>query len=180
MKLLKLTAILFLIFFLPGCNDDDDIVLNEDLVFGYSYEIKIPPFKYMTTQGDSIFVRGDISFSSDIIDTVPSAPTLSWEKVESEIVCAAIFKNKIYVEDNIIVNDTSDIVWIWHSGLANGENGLVQFEHGTKKINPDNPESVIDPYPLEQGEVYYWAVWAWDNSGIEIRFSSRELRFVVN
>ena len=120
MKLLKLIAIFFLIFFLTGCNDDDDIVLNEDLVFGYSYEIKIPSFRYVTIQEDSIFVRGDISFNSDIIDTVTSTPTLSWEKVESEIVCAAIFKNKIYIEDNSIVNDTSDIVWMWHSGLANG------------------------------------------------------------
>ncbi len=179
MKLLKLLTLLFLVFLLSGCNDDDDIVLNEDLVFGYSYEIKIPSFKYMTVQGDSVFVRGDISFNSDIIDTVPPTPTLSWEKVNSEIVCAAIFKSSVKVENNSIINDTSDIVWIWHSGLTTGENGLVQFGHGTKEYDPENPESDIEPEPLEQGEIYYWAVWAWDNSGIEIRFSSRELRFIV-
>ncbi|UCH15360.1 MAG: hypothetical protein JSV22_05180 [Bacteroidales bacterium] len=179
MKLLKLIAILLLILMLPGCNDDDDIVLNEDLVFGYSHEIKIPPFKYLTTQGDSVFIRGDISFNSDIIDTVPATPTLSWEKVESEIVCAAIFKSRINVENNSIINDTSDIVWIWHSGLPGGENGLVEFGYGTKKYDPESPESDNEPEPLEQGQVYYWAVWAWDNSGIEVKFSSRELRFVV-
>ncbi len=179
MKILKLIAILFLIFLLPQCNDDD-IILNEDLVFGYSFEIKIPSYKYVTAEGDSIFIRGDLSFNSDIIDTVTSTPTLSWERVESEIVCAAIFKNKINVKNGTIVNDTSDIVWIWNSGLLKGENGLVKFEQGKKSINTDSPESVNNPDPLEQGEVYYWAVWAWDNSGIEIRFSSRELRFFVN
>jgi len=180
MKLLKLIAILSFIFLFPECNDDDEIIFNEVLVFNYSYEIKIPPFRYMSIQGDSVFVRGDLSFNSDIIDTVPPTPTLSWQKVESEIICAAIFKNSIDADNHSIKNDASDIVWIWHSGLAEGENGLVQFEHGIKEIDPDNPDSAPEPEPLEQGEVYYWAVWAWDKSGTEIRFSSRELRFVVN
>ena len=180
MKLFKIIAILPLIFLVSQCSDDDDIIYNEDLVFNYSYEIKIPPFRYMSVHGDSVFVRGDQSFNSDIIDTVPSTPTLSWEKVESDIVCAAIFKNSINAGNHSINNDVSDIIWIWHSGLAGGENGLVQFEHGIKEIDPDNPDSSSEPEPLMHGEIYYWAVWAWDNSGIEIRFSSRELRFVVD
>jgi len=180
MKLFKLIAILSFIFLFPECSDDDDILFNEDLVFNYSYEIKIPPFMYISIQGDSVFVRGDLSFDSDIIDTVTPKPTLSWEKVESEIICAAIFKNSIDADNNSIKNDASDIVWIWHSGLAEGENGLVKFEHGIKEIDPDNLDSTSEPEPLVQGKIYYWAVWAWDNSGIEIRFSSRELRFIVD
>ena len=180
MKLFKLIAILFFISLFPECSDDDDIIFNEDLVFNCSYEIKIPPFRYMSIQGDSVFVRGDLSFNSDTIDTVPPTPILSWEKVESDIICTAIFKNSIKADNHSIKNDASDIVWIWHSGLAEGKNGLVQFEHGIKEIDPDNPDSSIEPDPLVQGEIYYWAVWAWDNAGIEIRFSSRELRFIVD
>jgi hypothetical protein len=180
MKLFKLIAILSFILLLMECSDDDDIVFNEELVFNNSYEIKIPPFRYLSIQGDSVYVRGDLSFDSDIIDTVPPTPALLWEKVESDIICAAIFKNSINADNHSIKNDASDIVWIWHSGFAEGENGLVQFENGIKEIDPDNPDSTAEPEPLVKGKVYYWAVWAWDNSGLKIIFSSRELRFVVN
>lgn len=180
MNFYKLIAIISFFLLFPVCNNDDDIILNEDLVFSSCYEIKIPPYRYLSDHGDSVFVRGDLSYNTDIIDTVTTTPTLSWEEVESNIICAAIFKNSIVVDNKSVKNGESDIVWIWHSGLSGGENGLVQFSDGIKEFDTDNPESVPKPEPLMQGEVYYWAVWAWDNSGIEIRFSSRELRFVVN
>jgi hypothetical protein len=180
MKLFGLVTILFFIFIFPGCSDNDNLIFNEDLVFDCGYEIKIPSFSYISPQGDSVFVRGDLSFNSDDIDTVPPTPTLSWEKVESEIICAAIFKNSINADNNSIKNDVSDIVWIWHSGLSKGENGLVQFEQGIKEIDADEHDSLSKPEPLIKSEVYYWAVWAWDKSGINILFSSRELKFVVN
>jgi hypothetical protein len=179
MKLLKLFPVIFLVLFYQGCEKEDNTVLNEELIFRNSYEIKIPPFKYALLQGDTIYVRGDLSFNSDIIDTVPSTPVLSWEPVESEIVCAAIFKESIQSDNHLITNDTSDIVWIWHSGLSAGKNGLVKFEQGVSEIDPVKPESDLRAEPLNQGQIYYWAVWAWDNSGIEINFSSRELKFVV-
>ena len=179
MKCLKLFSIfLFLLYFL-GCDENNDIVINEDLIFKYSYEIIVPSFVYSLVPGDTVFVRGDLSYNSEIIDTVPSTPTLAWDSINSDIYCAAIFKNSMQVENHSIVNDTSDIVWIWHSALTEGSNGLVKFEHGIKKMNILPSESLQKPDSLNIGQIYYWGVWAWNNSGTEIIFSSRELKFIV-
>ncbi len=179
MKLIKLFILFFLAMLYQGCEDEGGQILNEDLIFKNSNEIQIPPFKYALTQGDTVLVRGDLSFSSATVDTVPPTPVLSWDSVKSNIICAAIFINSIQTDDKTITNDTSDIVWIWHSGLSGGENGLVKFEQGVSQINPDKPESLLRAPPLNNGQTYYWAVWAWDNSGIKINFSSRQLKFTV-
>jgi hypothetical protein len=179
MKLVKLIILLFLALLYQGCEDEDEPVLNEELIFKHSQEIIIPPFKYALTPGDTVYVRGDLSFNSATVDTVPPTPVLSWDSVKSNIVCAAIFANSIQSDDQTITNDTSDIVWIWHTGLSGGENGLVKFEQGVRQINTSQPESLLRAAPLNQGQTYYWAVWAWDNSGITIKFSSRQLKFTV-
>jgi hypothetical protein len=179
MKLIKLVSLLFIALLYQGCEDEDEPVLNEELIFRNSQEISIPPFEYVLVPGDTVYVRGDLSFNSATVDTVPATPVLSWDSVESKIVCAAIFKDSIQCDDHAITNDTSDIVWIWHSGLSGGGNGLVKFDQGVRQINSDKPEALLRAAPLNQGQTYYWAVWAWDNSGIRINFSSRQLKFTV-
>ena len=179
MKLIKLVSLFFLALLYQGCEDEDGQLLNEELIFKHSQEIVVPPFKYALTPGDTVLVRGDLSFNSATVDTVPPTPVLSWDSVKSNIVCAAIFVNSIQTNDQTITNDTLDIVWIWHSGLSGGENGLVKFEQGVRQINTSQPESLLRAPPLNNGQTYYWAVWAWDNSGITIKFSSRQLKFTV-
>lgn len=180
MKCLKLISIFLLLICFYGCDENGETVFNEDLIFKNSYEITVPPFSYSLIPGDSVYVRGDLSFDSEIIDTVPSTPVLAWDSTNSNIICAAIFKDKILVENNSIINDTSDIVWIWHSGLSKGSNGLVRFEDGIRKMNITQDDTLQNPDTLIKGQIYYWGVWAWNNSGIKINFSSRELRFIVD
>jgi hypothetical protein len=179
MKLINLVLLIFLVLLFQGCEDEEEQVLNEDLIFKNSQEIQIPPFKYVLSPGDTVYVRGDLSFNSEVTDTVPPTPVLSWDSVKSNIVCAAIFAKSIQSDDHTITNDTSDIVWIWHSGLSGGKNGLVKFEEGIRNFNQSQPESLLRAAPLDEGQTYYWAVWAWDNSGIIIKFSSRQLKFTV-
>lgn len=179
MKLLKILGILPLMLFYAGCERDDNTVFNEYLVFQNSYEIEVPPYWYYTDSGDSVFVRGDQSYNSGTIDTLTSTPVLAWDSVESKLLCAAIFKESIKIENYNITNDTSEIVWIWHSGLPEGVNGLVEFDQGIGKMNLSESEQLIKPDSLEQGHIYFWCVWGWNASGTKINFSSRELRFIV-
>ena len=179
MRCLKFISIFLLFLCFYRCDENGETVFNEDLIFKNSYEITVPPYRYSLIPGDSVYVRGDLSFDSEIIDTVPSTPTLAWDSINSNIICAAIFKNNILVENNSIINDTSDIVWVWHSGLAKGRNGLVKYEDGIRKMNIAQDDPLQNPDSLIDGQIYYWGVWAWNNAGIEINFSSRELKFVI-
>lgn len=179
MKYLKILICLLALLYYSGCERDEDTVFNEYLIFKNSYELEVPPYWYSTTSGDSVYVRGDLSYLSETIDTLTSAPTLAWDSVESDILCAVIFRNSIEVENYSIINDTSDIAWVWHSGLPGGQNGLVEFNQGIKSMNISESDPLPKADSLESGHTYYWGVWGWNASGTKINFSSRELRFIV-
>ena len=179
MRCLKILVILLLMLYYAGCERDEDTIFNEYLIFQNSYEIEVPPYWYYTGSGDSVYVRGDLSYDSETIDTLTSTPTLAWDSVESKLLCAIIFNENIKIENYSIANDTSDIVWIWHSGLTEGVNGLVEFDQGIKRMNISDSEPLIKADSLEKGHIYYWGVWGWNASGTKINFSSRELRFIV-
>ena len=162
--------------FMHSCEDETSSVLNNDLIFPEAKEIKIPSYTYYSDT-DQIYVHGDESFGSDIIDTLTSTPVLCWDSVMASQIVVGIFVQPIKVENGYISN-TEDMVWIWHSGLNKGKDGKVIYTDG-KKITDGNISFLSDPEPLTGSVRYYWGVWSWNASGVRITHSSRPLSFLV-
>ena len=172
-----LVLILCLGFFFWSCSQEDVTIENEDLIFINSYQIKIPAYDFQDSEGNSYSVRGDTSYQTSYPDTVNSLPSLRWDSMGISIISAAIFTHHIHVTGSQIEN-TEDIVWLWHSGDAmSGEEGYIQYSDGRNVINGDiDYENPADS--LDEG-LYYWAVWGWGKSGTRVLYSSRELEFYV-
>ena len=173
-KYLFSISILFSLFY--GCTKEESMVIDEDLIFSNSYQIKIPSYTYFDGEGNSIFVRGDSSYLASYPDTLNGLPLLAWDSIGLKLINVAIFKSPIVVLNNEIVN-FEDIIWKWHSGMNFGKEGYVQYLDGRDVINGEIDESVT-PTPLEES-TYYWGVWAWNSDGKKILYSSRALEFYV-
>ena len=95
-----------------------------------------------------------------------TTPTFVWEKVGTPYIVISVFKEHINVRSNQISN-TSDIVWLWHSGLNNNLlDGTVTYDKGVTLAGSPAP-------PLMAGSTYYWAIWAYDGN-YNLKFSSPE------
>ena len=159
-----------------ACENEITPKLNNDLIFNFANEIKIPSYSYQSESG-LINVLGDAGYAAGVIDTLTSAPELHWDSIQTTRIVAAIFSEPIQISGGIIVN-TSDIVWIWHSGLESGRNGKVEFLEG-RSINNSNIMNLTAPMPLIGNSIYYWGVWGWDASGVKILYSSRPICFYI-
>lgn len=100
----------------------------------------------------------------------------AWKVTGQKYVYLGIFTDRIIVKDNSIINIDKNI-WAWHSGLGKGREGSLYFSDGFDVINGELQED-SPPTPLPVGE-YYWAIWAWDDDGITITASSKEMYFIV-
>lgn len=160
---------------MSSCSEPAEIELNEDLIFRRSFPIDISSYHYQAEDG-TIYEIKDDNDNTGIPDTLDGRPVISWESIASSLVSAGIFRNPIVVEQGEIIN-LEDLIWQWHSGMNIDSAGYVQFSEGKNVIN-----GVIDynnpPETLEDGQ-YYWAVWAWQSSGVKILFSSRPRQFYV-
>ncbi len=105
-------------------------------------------------------------------------PHFSWKSSGNTMVFLGLFTKSISIKGKNISN-VNDIVWAWHSGLGKGRAGDVEFLEGVDVLNG---ELITDrpPSPLFNGQMYYWAVWAWNEEGIEITHSSNEFYFLVS
>ena len=110
-------------------------------------------------------------------ETVSSTPTFTWRVTRNQLVFLGVFTENIVVKNNSIVN-AYDIVWAWHSGLGTGREGNVFFSDGLNVVNGELQDGT-QPTPLQNGQGYSWAVWAWDYEGKEITDSSQEMFFYV-
>ncbi len=100
-------------------------------------------------------------------------PTFRWQPTNNRHVVAAVFDSPAVVADGNIDN-TDDIVWIWHSGLGLDDEGNVSFKRGVDGIQSGQPTE-----PLERGRTYYWAIWAWDDLGAHVTHASPLTSFGV-
>jgi hypothetical protein len=177
MKILSTQYLFYLticFFLFYSCTEEEATLINEDLIFSNSYQIKIPGYTYFDSEGNSIFVRGDSSYLASYPDTLNSLPLLAWDSIGLKLIIVAIFTSPIIVSNNEIVN-FEDIIWEWHSGMNFGKEGYVQYLDGRDVINGEIGESVT---PLHES-TYYWGVWAWNSNGKKILYSSRALEFYV-
>ena len=62
--------------------------------------------------------------------------------------------------------------------MGKGREGNVEYTDGCDVLNGvlklDSP-----PTPLIHGQSYIWAIWAWDDEGLKITYSSQEMFFTV-
>jgi len=101
----------------------------------------------------------------------PEAPTFNWQSTHYKHVIVAVFNEPLNIKDNVIQN-TDRMVWMWHSGLKAGKEGLVEWDDGLADPVTDKP--AVD---LGSG-TFYWAVWALDLHGTPA-LSSIEHKHVV-
>lgn len=88
--------------------------------------------------------------------------TFMWNPSGQQQVALGLFEAPIQIVNGNIQNK-NDNIWAWHSGLKNGQQGLVKFSDGYGVENGiwQNQK----PIKITNGKQYYWAVWAWDNNG---------------
>ncbi len=109
---------------------------------------------------------------------VEPQPIFEWFATGKRLVAGAVFRSNISVSQGTISNPGA-AVWIWHSGLTSGREGFVRWSQGVTV-----QDSVLEPVEpvdsLEIGRSYVWAVWAWDDQGLEVTHSSPEIFFNVD
>lgn len=110
-------------------------------------------------------------------DTVSATPAFTWVQTNCRLVFVGIFADRIIVKDRRILNP-NDIIWAWHSGLGTGREGSIYFADGVD-VKQGSLQMGVSPTPLQGRRGYIWAVWAWDDDGLKIARSSKEMFFVV-
>lgn len=105
-------------------------------------------------------------------------PNFTWVRNGSPFSMVAIWDEPPNVSGDGIEN-TSNMVWLWHSGLRTGINGSVDYLDG-RSIQDGDINSVSVPIPLQGGRSYYWAAWEWNNDGTEINASSNVSYFRIS
>jgi len=108
-----------------------------------------------------------------------NTPQFVWEGPNNKITMLGLFNRPIEINSDGSIQNITDMVWVWHSGLGNGRIGNVYFEDG-RAINGNNITNVSNPTPLERGRTYFWVVWAWSDTGLELTHSSTESDFFVS
>lgn len=168
--------VLFITIIFSTCEELHEETLNNKLIFPEAREIKVPSYVYQSMTSE-ILVHGDEGFENNSVDTITSTPTMRWDSVQTKLIVSAIFIHPIQPAKGKIEN-TNDIIWIWHSGLEDGKDGWVTFEEG-RSISGGVIENLGQPIPLPASHQYYWGVWSWDESGIKVQYSSKQMTFYV-
>jgi hypothetical protein len=87
-------------------------------------------------------------------------PMLKWSPNGSALAATAIF-SAVPVIGSKGIENTSDIVWYWHSGLGGGRSGVLSYAQG-RKTPPGFGGASDQALPLNPGSIYYWVAWEWD------------------
>lgn len=106
----------------------------------------------------------------------PSQPTFNWPATSRGHVVCALFTQPIAVRDNLITNQRH-LVWLWHTGLGTGIEGLVQYGDGIPAMM-GTLQPGAQPDPLQPG-TYYWGVWALNDEGEPV-ISTEQYSHTVN
>lgn len=137
--------------------------------------------RYQLIPGNALLFPGpsrielQLPVSGAIIDDL--TPGLAWRSNGEDLEFAAIFL-KLPRQSGGKIKNKADVVWAWHSKLGPGGNGSAAFEDGVAVRDGELTDMV--PQPLLPGRAYYWAVWAWDDNGIDITSSSRVGYFITS
>jgi len=177
------------------CNDKTvrNILSNirNETVFNSTNKIKILPYKYFDTNrfyyvsGDSILSRlisiDDCCSLLKSIDEYSNEPIFEWDNIENKLIAIGIFTEPISVTRSSITNINS-IIWTWNNSIKpltfiNGK-PQVKFMDGVPVQNGLVQYNKV-PDPLDGNKVYYWSIWAWNESGSKVVASSIAIPFRV-
>jgi hypothetical protein len=104
--------------------------------------------------------------------------SFSWQPTNYKKIMVAIFDDVIKVENNEISNKSA-IKWLWTSQSDKGSvlinEGKISTFQNDKFILSEIPKT---GFTLKSGS-YVWCVWAWDDKGLNIIASSKEIPFKV-
>lgn len=157
--------------FLLSCEPESNLAYNPELIFPYAIEISIPPYSY-SDNTHTYFIKGDSAFLMDITDTISVNPTFKWKAKNKKLIFTAVFDSPIISNNNTILN-AENMVWSWHSGLETGINGEVMLSEGVQVM--EGKLTNMNATTLKAESFYYWGIWAWDDSGTRIKYSSRQI-----
>ncbi len=104
-------------------------------------------------------------------------PRLVWNGSGSSYAMAVITTDHLRIQDRRIANPEV-MVWAWHSGLPQGNEGDVLFAQGV--LVQSGALTSVAPVPLQRGRTYFWAAWAWDEAGLHISASTALGYFTVS
>ena len=173
-----LKFIYLVLILLISCGEEDYI--NPDLLFTHCYPIPVSSYEYQDSLKNSYVISGDTACILNITDTINAIPVLAWDSIYVPIITVAIFRKGIEISGGSIQNK-NDIVWQWHTGMSSSVylNGMQRVNY-TDGRNVKNSEiDYSSPADSLSGGMYYWAIWGWATSGVDIIYSSRDLYFYV-
>lgn len=114
--------------------------------------------------------------------TVSTEPAFSWVKTGAKLVFLAVFDSNINIRNTSSgqeIGNPADIVWAWNTSMGTAREGAVFYQQGRPVIN-GIIEYTASPSPLQSGSTYTWAVWAWNETGSTVVFSSSEMYINVH
>lgn len=192
----KIRPIILVFIALSSCADIDIIPFCEGAIFNDTEYIRVPEYSYTDpytkkqylfhgTSSDRYNIRTEDFYEIttvipyDHFDTVSNRPPFIWSKTKSKYVMVAIFNERIAMDQqNNQIANADAIVWAWNTGMFTGQEGAIGFEDGCNVI-----DGVIQygtsPDPLEYGQSYVLAIWAWNYNAQMVKYSSREIPFTV-
>jgi len=130
-----------------------------------------------------------INHSSDICDLLENIdihnekPLFILPALNSKLIAISISTRLLNIKVNKqSIENTGDIVWTWNSGLNTGiiSNGslAVNYDDGRLVKNGQVLDS-LHADPLTKGNLYYLTIWAWDDNGKQILYSSPSMPFLI-
>jgi len=102
----------------------------------------------------------DLIAPTDNIEISNRSPQVSWVTTGATLTSIAIFNHRPTIGTAGIEN-TSDAVWFWQTGLGGGMTGQLSFTRGKTPVG-GSFQNLTDAAPLETGRVYYWIIWETD------------------
>jgi hypothetical protein len=157
--------------------------------------LPIPHYEY-GDNGDTIEVFGDELVFTFLPPDCPMVPggcppelfheqftrhfKIEWTDVGTELVMIGIFKKNISAQTvGPFINNDTDMIWTWHSGMPTGNKGNVFYEDGRSVIDGiidyENDPAIL---PVSSS-IYHLGIWAWNNEGTRIIYSSHPIRIQI-
>jgi hypothetical protein len=165
--------------------------ISNEPVFQGTTKIKILPYnyfssnKYYSISGDSILLKlismKNCCSIASTIDEYSNEPVFEWENVDNRIIAVGIFTEPIKVFRSTIIN-TNSIIWTWNNSIT-----PLSYINGKPRVNYKDGVPVKNgiiqydsiPKPLANNRIYYWVIWAWNDSGSKVVASNAAMPFRI-
>ncbi|MBK9733262.1 MAG: hypothetical protein IPO83_18575 [Chitinophagaceae bacterium] len=198
---MKKYAIFLMVLFLYSCGKADENADNQLGAGNFihnTYLIEVPQYYYYYIENDSSSDKIEIFGDTKVFTFLPPACDdgcppekfyedfsqlfeIQWKDPKVKYQAVGVFTHPIagsFANGNSIGN-SEDMVWTWHTGMKqDGKVGTVRFGDGRSVHN-----GVIDydsaPELLEFNKLYYLGIWAWDDGGTNLEFTSNEIRMKI-